>query len=286
MSDGRPNVSVAIIVRNAEIDPPPQKPGPEAGRRMTENGTAAESPLVSVILPVHNGETYLRDAVESVRAQRYEPLEIIIVDDGSTDGTAALARNLGENLVYVRQDNAGPSAARNAGLALARGSVVAFIDADDVWPDGKLALQLPRLLADPQLDIVSGRVQRVRLLRREDGSEAFEEFTPLHESPFPYNLGCALYRRAVFARVGGFDETMRYSEDVDWLMRAREADVRIVVLPEVTLVYRLHGANMTHGRDMKGLGFFNALRKSAARRDRSSAQSRPRIEPRRLPLVS
>ena len=123
-------------------------------------------PLVSVITPVYNGARHLVDAVTSIERQDYEPLEIIVVDDGSTDETPDVIAELGDRVRAFRQDNAGPAAARNRGLAEARGELLAFCDADDTWPDGKLDLQVGRLQQDPELDVVLGRVQYVA-----DGAE-------------------------------------------------------------------------------------------------------------------
>lgn len=210
-------------------------------------------PLVSVVIPVFNGETFLREAVESVLAQKYSPVEIIIVDDGSTDGTEAVARSLSEAVRYLRQSNQGPAAARNRGIELAQGSLIAFADADDLWPEGKLELQLPYLLRDPAIEIVLGRIQQVRL----------EEFA---EPTFSVNLGSTIIRKSVFERVGLFDESMRYSEDVDWFMRAREAGAAIVTIDDVTLLYRQHEQNMTRGKSTSELNVLKALKRSLDRR--------------------
>ena len=125
-------------------------------------------PLVSVVIPVFNGEKFLRDAVESVLAQKYSPIEVIIVDDGSTDGTASVANSFPETVRYLHQINNGPAAARNRGIEQAQGSLIAFADADDLWPAAKLALQLPDLIGDPTIEIVIGRIQQVRLSKTED----------------------------------------------------------------------------------------------------------------------
>lgn len=226
-----------------------------------------QSPLlVSVIMPVYNGEKYLAEAAESIRRQDYDSLELIIVDDGSTDRTPEIAQSLDLNVRYERQPNSGPSAARNRGLHMARGSVIAFQDADDLWPSNKLALQLPRLIDDPTLEIVSGRVQRIKFAGMVEGKEIFKEY---FEPGFFHNLGIALYRKTVFDKVGFFDTTMCYSEDVDWWLRARECGVKMLFLKQVTLLYRLHGWNMTNGRDIHGLQFMNALKKSIDRRRQS-----------------
>lgn len=215
-------------------------------------------PLVSVIIPVFNGERFLREAIQSVLDQKYSPVEIIIVDDGSTDSTATVAESLPETVRYLHQTNHGPAAARNRGIEQARGSLIAFADADDLWPAGKLELQLPYLINDPGIDIVIGRIQQVLL-----SETRAEEFG---EPAFSVNLGSAVIRKSVFERVGLFDETMRYSEDVDWFMRAREAGAAIVTIDAVTLFYRQHEQNMTRGKTTSELNVLKALKRSLDRR--------------------
>jgi len=139
-------------------------------------------PSVSVIIPVYNGETFVDEAIDSVIHQKYEPLEIIIVDDGSTDRTAEVIRGYGEKVQYRYQSNTGPAAARNSGLRVASGDVMAFIDADDLWPEGKLALQINRLQQEPTLEVVLGRVQ-YSMLSQTAGSDA--TFVPFTLHPLP-----------------------------------------------------------------------------------------------------
>ena len=220
-------------------------------------------PLVSVVIPVFNGERFLREAVQSVLDQTYSTVEIIIVDDGSTDGTATVARSLGETVRYLHQANQGPAAARNRGIEHAQGSLIAFADADDLWPAEKLDLQLPYLINDPAIEIVLGRIQQVRLSKTVNGETQAEEFA---EPAFSVNLGSAVIRKSVFERVGLFDETMRYSEDVDWFMRAREAGAQIVTIDAVTLFYRQHDENMTRGKSTSELNVLKALKRSLDRR--------------------
>ena len=215
-------------------------------------------PLVSVIIPVFNGERFLREAVESVLAQKYSPVEIIIVDDGSTDGTATVARSFPETVRYLHQTNHGPAAARNRGIEQAQGNLIAFADADDLWPSHKLELQLPYLIRDSKIDIVLGRIQQV-LLSETQAKE-------IGDPAFSVNLGSAVIRRSCFERVGLFDETMRYSEDVDWFMRAREGAAAIMTIDAVTLFYRQHEQNMTRGKSTSELNVLKALKKSLDRR--------------------
>ncbi len=212
-------------------------------------------PLVSVVIPVHNGAAYLAEAVASIRAQGYPALEIVVVDDGSTDDTAHLAGRLGEDIRYVWQPQRGPAAARNHGLRLARGELVAYLDADDLWPSDKLRVQVARLLADPALEVVLGRVQP--LGERDDTHQA---------GVIDVHLGSAVFRRAVFDRVGPFDEGLTYSEDHDWFLRARERGVRMLVLNQTTLLYRRHAASLTRQAGHQGYQLPRVLKASLDRR--------------------
>jgi glycosyltransferase involved in cell wall biosynthesis len=232
--------------------------------------------FVSVIMPAYNAASFIPDAAESIRRQAYPRLELIIVDDGSTDRTAEVAKSLTDlNVHYVYQPNGGPARARNHGLRLARGDVIALLDADDLWPPDRLRCQLRYLESDPLTEIVLGRFQCFRTVPHLGGGSDIQT-----TSPAVVNLlvGAALYRRKVFDRIGGFDEAMRYCEDADWFMRAREQDVPIVVHHEVTLLYRRHQANMTRGRDARGLRVVDVLKKSLDRRRKQhgEAHSMPR----------
>jgi glycosyltransferase involved in cell wall biosynthesis len=109
--------------------------------------------LVSCIVPVFNGERYIQQALESIHQQTYRPLEIIVVDDGSTDNTKEVVRNLGICVQYIEQGNLGPAAARNLGINLAKGDFVALLDSDDLWHQEKLTKQMARFQAKQELDV-------------------------------------------------------------------------------------------------------------------------------------
>ena len=125
-----------------------------------------KQPLISVIVPAFNAEKYLSEALQSIIDQKYAPIEIIVVDDGSTAGTAAVAADFGTKTQYVYQKNSGPAAARNKGLEISQGEIIGFIDADDWWSSDKLRLQIPHLIEDNDLGIILGLLQYVKL----DGS--------------------------------------------------------------------------------------------------------------------
>jgi glycosyltransferase involved in cell wall biosynthesis len=225
---------------------------------------SVKSGLISVIMPVYNGEAFVGQAIESVLCQPYRPLELIVVDDGSTDRTAALVQRFGDNLRYGYQANRGPAAARNHGLRLAAGEFVAFLDADDLWAADKLAVQLPQLMG-AAVDIAVAQTQFIC----DDGDQLH-----LLGEPCPQLLlGAALFRRSVFEQVGIFDESLWYCDDWDWFMRARELNIALQTDPAVVLYYRRHQNNLTRSPQSKQ-ELLKLLGKSLQRRRQQGAQAR------------
>ena len=220
-------------------------------------------PLISVIVPAYNAEDFLAEALESVIRQNYEPLEIIVVDDGSTDGTAEAAKSFGERVRYLHQENSGPAAARNAGLRAARGELLSFLDADDLWPEDKLKVQLAGLARDPSREAVIGRVQLQLLSISPGGERKYENF----DAPkVGFNLGSGLYRKSVFERLGYLNPDLEPSEDADFFLRMWENGVPLAIIEPVSLYYRLHGDNLTRERGRRDAFFVAALKKSLDRR--------------------
>ncbi len=215
--------------------------------------------LVSVIIPAYNGEKYLAEAIENVTNQDYQPLEIILIDDGSTDKTAEIAAEFKNSIRYISQQNSGPAAARNRGISMANGDVIAFLDVDDLWSDDKLKLQADYLANNPSVEIVQGLIQNLKISPlTNDNVAIFEK----EYHPYNYiNLGSGLYRKLVFDKIGLFDESLRYAEDVDWFIRAWENSISKVVLKQVTLFYRKHRENMTVGKTLTELGFVKIFKK-------------------------
>jgi glycosyltransferase involved in cell wall biosynthesis len=219
-------------------------------------------PLISVIVPVYNGEACLAEALSSILRQAYAPLELIVVDDGSTDGTAQVTPRFPAART-VFQPNAGVAAARNYGLRLARGEVIAFLDADDVWSDDKLPAQGALLAAQPEADLVLGQLQMVSEAPYVDGRLRPAALTAPWQG---YYLGAALIRRAAFDRAGLFDETLGQCEDLDWFLRTRELGVPWVTHSAVTLYYRQHRQNMSLYNPQANQFLVRALKKSLDRR--------------------
>jgi glycosyltransferase involved in cell wall biosynthesis len=202
------------------------------------------SSLISCIVPVYNGEKYLGEAIESIFKQTCQPIEIIIADDGSTDGTAKVARRYGEQIRYVKQPNAGPAAARNLGINVATGEFLAFLDADDVWGPEKSALQMARFQARPELEYCVGYVQNFWIPELREEEERFREHRI--SKPLPgYATGTLLVRRGFFDAVGPFNTAIKHADDTDWFLRAEERGGLMELLPDVLLYRRLHTGNLS-----------------------------------------
>jgi glycosyltransferase involved in cell wall biosynthesis len=198
--------------------------------------------LISCIVPVFNGERFLQEALDSILAQTYAPLEVVVVDDGSTDGTAAVLAKYDESVRVFRKANAGPAAARNTGIAAARGEFIAFLDSDDIWHAEKLARQMSRFEVRPDLSACITHIQNFFM------PELSEEEKQLRRHPRSqpiagYSSVTLLARRTLFDAVGLFDETLKHGDDTDWFLRARAAGAAIDVLPEVLVSRRLHAHN-------------------------------------------
>lgn len=210
-------------------------------------------PAVSVIIPAFNAEQFLAEALRSVLEQTVPTTEITVVDDGSTDGTADVATRF-PGVTLVQQRNGGAGAARNAGLRAANAPLVAFLDADDLWPAGRLAALLSALL--PGVDAVFGQA-----LEFGDGRGETE--------PQPALLpGTMLIRREACARVGEFDEAVRVGEFIDWWARAEEAGVRWTQIPGVVLRRRIHTTNTGIVRADNRVDYTRVLRAALERRRR------------------
>jgi len=222
------------------------------------------NPLVSVIVPVYNGERYLAEALRSVFSQDYRPLEVLVVDDGSTDGSVAVADRFPQARC-IRQGRQGVTGARNTGLAAARGELIAFIDQDDLWVPGKLRLQVQHLMNHPEIDYVLAQ-EEIFLEPGMDKAPWWLEEHYLkqdHIAPLP---GTLLARKTAFDKVGPFDPAYQIASDTDWFSRAEDAGVRKAILPNVLLKKRVHDSNLSAERTVILAETFQLLRSSVHRK--------------------
>jgi glycosyltransferase involved in cell wall biosynthesis len=217
---------------------------------------------VSCIVPVYNGERYLAQALESIVSQSHQQLEILVVDDGSTDGTAAVAAGYAPRVRYLAQQNAGPAAARNRGVAAAGGEFVAFLDADDLWHRDKLARQIARFTARPELDYCVGHVQNFWEAELREEAERFEGHARGHPIA-GYVTGTLVARKSLFQRVGNFNPSLGHGDAADWFLRADAAGAVKEMLPDVLLYRRLHQNNRSRVLAADSRGEFLHLLKRA-----------------------
>jgi glycosyltransferase involved in cell wall biosynthesis len=225
------------------------------------------SESVSVIIPVYNGERFLAEAIQSVLDQTLPPDEIIVVDDGSTDGTAQVVAGLTATAAmpirYLYQENRGPAAARNHGLRLSNSDFVAFQDADDIWTERKLETQIGILQRSPGKSIAMGKSQYVQVSQ---SGELIPCSEPYDKAGHLIMFQCALFRRSILDSVGLLDEALRLGEDSDWYFRALEYGAEIAMHDELVVLYRRHEGNLTNDLRATRSHLFLALKMSLARR--------------------
>jgi glycosyltransferase involved in cell wall biosynthesis len=201
-----------------------------------------QSSLISVVITTFNREPrMLGAAIESVLAQDAPSLEVIVVDDGSATSAAQVVETYGEPVRLHEKENGGIASARNAGVALSRGDLFAFLDSDDLWEPDKLARQVAALRSDPGLEAVFGQAEQFYDAEVDD---AFKRRHPIKERILDAWLSSAmLIRREAFDRIGIFEEDRSISPEVDWFLRAKEAGLRVAMLPHVVYRRRIHTTN-------------------------------------------
>lgn len=208
------------------------------------------SGLVTVVIPNYNYAHYLRETIDSVLAQTYPNIEIIVVDDGSKDGSREVLESYGERITAIFQQNQGVSAARNNGAAAGTGEFIAFLDADDVWLPEKIAKQIERFTAEPTLGLVHVGVDEIdaggtSLLHRLEGSEgdAVEDLLMLGRKGVLGGGSGLMVPRMVFDEIGGFDMRLSTSADFDLFVQIASR-YRVGFVDEILIRYRIHNSNM------------------------------------------
>jgi hypothetical protein len=217
--------------------------------------STAPTPLISVVVPVHNGAHFVADAVGSILAQGHPKVEIILVDDGSTDAIEEAVAALPVEVRFLRKAKTGAAAARNTGLRATMGELITFLDVDDLWPPGKFSAALAWLEDNPECDVVIGNAQLLQL----NDAGGYDYVGSPNEGFFHY-LGGGLWRRRAFERIGDFDPLLKFAEDVDWFVRAEQNGLRVDRLEMVALHVRRHDTNATRGLDGRELNPLKLVR--------------------------
>lgn len=216
--------------------------------------------MIAIVIPVYNGAKFLGESIDSALSQSYRPIQVIVIDDGSTDESFAIASSYGD--VTVRyQGQGGPSAARNHGLSLVEAEFVTFVDADDQMTKDGLRAQYEHLAADDQLECVFGYANT----KLEPGTQtpAWLNAPVGHNSVVPFPS--ALFRTATLREVGGFDESVRVGEWFELFTRLRERPFAVSVVPTEVIHKRVHSDNLSHQQEEMQAGMFLSLKKRLER---------------------
>jgi glycosyltransferase involved in cell wall biosynthesis len=219
---------------------------------------------VTCIVPCRNAQDYLAQAIASAVAEGVD--EVIVVDDGSTDDSAAVAQAAVGRVRILRQTGQGAAAARNIGLAAARHDLIAFLDADDLWPAGSLALRCRVLAADPELDAVYGHAQQFHSPEL-DAVTRSRLACPPGPLPAP-TFGSIVLRRSVFELIGGFNVSLKVGEMLEFMARFADAGLAITCVPETVLLRRIHASNTMRPASAAMSGYPRALKVVLDRRRR------------------
>jgi glycosyltransferase involved in cell wall biosynthesis len=199
-------------------------------------------PLISIIIPVFNGERYLSETIDSVLNQSYRPIDVVILDDGSTDNSADIAKRYLPSIKYYYQPNGGIASALNQGISRSEGEYLSFLDADDLWLPDKLALQIKALETDPTIDMVFGHMRQFFSPDLEDTMKAN---IVLIDGIMPsYFKGTMLIRRESFFRAGLFDTRWHLGDFIDWYLKSLEKGLKSFMMPDFFMERRIHNSNM------------------------------------------
>ena len=220
------------------------------------------TPLVSVVIPFYDSASYLGQAIESVLAQTHPAVEIVLVDDGSTDAGPEIAAGYARRATLIRQANAGVGPARNAGVAVTRGPLIAFLDADDLWEPEKLALQVAALDADRDID---GVITMVQEFLSPEIDPAVAPLSPAAEPRVGAIPSALIVRRHVVETIGPFTASPT-GQWAEWYTRFVDHGFRSIALEGVLVRRRLHLTNLGLRHRSERQAYLHALKASLDRR--------------------
>lgn len=204
------------------------------------SAAAVSQPLVTVLMTVYNNGPYVAEAIESAQNQTYRNVEIVCVDDGSNDDSWEVLQRF-PSVKKVRQDRGGIGAARNVAVGMATGDYYTFLDADDRFPEDKLAIQLAAFDQDPSLEVVYGHVRE--FVSPDISPEDAARIRPAVDYNESHLSGVMLIKQEAFHRVGPWTVGLKVGTGVDWYARSQEHHLTTLVLPDVLLERRLHLSN-------------------------------------------
>ena len=221
------------------------------------------APEISVIIPVYNGEKYLAESIRSAMNQQRADVEILVVDNGSTDATPAVARMF-PSARYLRLEQRGLAKALNYGVEQSQGAFIAFLDADDLWTPDKLSIQLEATARNAAIDMVFGHVEQFISPELADPAK---ERLHIRDKRLPGRVkSTLLIRKKSFSKVGPFEESLDFADFIDWYMRAEERKLKELMLPDVLALRRIHGGNLGYTDRDKRVEYVRAIKRGLDRR--------------------
>lgn len=223
--------------------------------------------LISVIIPVYNCEQYLAQAIESILAQTYKPIEIIVIDDGSTDKSGKIAQSFAPAVIYCHLEHGGVAKALNHGINLAQGEYIAFLDADDLWVADKLTLQMRAFQDNSQLEAVFGQIRQFKSPELDEDSQNKLKI-PVEVSP-GYQKDTLLIKCQALYRVGLFNPQIQMGDFIDWYLRACEQNLMSLMLDDILAMRRLHKSNMGIREKGSRIEYVRVLKAALDRRRQS-----------------
>jgi len=227
---------------------------------------------ISVIIPTYNGEAFIADALQSIFNQTRPVDEIIVVDDGSSDGTIEILTKYAAKITLFENSHKGnPVFGRNTGIEKATGNFIAFLDQDDMWPENKNEIQLNALRQKPMAMVDFGKVNILNQQNLKDQTYLAQFFNERHDH---FLLSGGLFRKEAFDIVGNFDDTLTYhSSDFDWIARAIEIGIFFSKNEAITFIYRIHSGNYSNNFEKLKRGVAEVFMKSILRRKQSGLGS-------------
>jgi len=231
-------------------------------------------PKISVIIPTYNKAQYLKEAIESVLNQAYKEIEVIVIDDGSTDDTGEVIKSFDDTrIIYFFQKNKGPAAARNSGLKKAKGRYVAFLDSDDLWLSGKLKRQMDFIEKNPEIELLGTGCYEITDKGKIIGKKIFPIKNKILQKDLikynPFIQSSIIIRREVFGKVGLYNQKFRESEDYDLWLRIAE-NHKIANLVEPLVMKRYYKEGLSPAKDKEQLYFVLEAKKAAIHRGQYS----------------
>lgn len=214
--------------------------------------------LISVIIPTYNSANYISESINSILSQSFNNVEIIIVDDGSTDDTKQIVSKTDKRIYYYSQEHKGISAALNKAVKLSNSSFLSFLDADDLWYPNKLELQLSFLLNNQDIDMVFGHV--VHFISPELSREEMDHVKCPQNAMPGYSRSAMLIRKESYLQAGSFSEKYSVGEFIEWYSRAQEIGLKSYLLSDLVLKRRIHKQNTTMNNNRLGSDYAKLLK--------------------------